>query len=318
MRLVMFRGRWHAYERINGQPKRTSLGTADRAVAERRLRDLEAAQRRKATTVAEMYQDYLADRGPQISSQETLRLAWGRLQPIFGHLRPDQITRALTRAYAAKETRRRVGSASIRRDLGVLGAVVRYNDKNSPAVIEMPAAPSPRTLYLTRDQYQALREAAKSVPHLNVFIVVAYSTAGRASAVLALRWDQVDFTRRQIALGSGERRVKGRATVPMTGACHAILAETRHSSISDYVVEYAGRQVRSVKRAFKAAVARAGLDPRVSPHVLRHSAAVHMAESGVPMSEIAQFLGHSSETVTYRVYARFSPDHLRRAAGALE
>jgi integrase len=36
------------------------------------------------------------------------------------------------------------------------------------------------------------------------------------------------------------------------------------------------------------------------------------------MAEIAQFLGHSSESVTYRVYARFSPDHLRRAAAALE
>lgn len=31
-----------------------------------------------------------------------------------------------------------------------------------------------------------------------------------------------------------------------------------------------------------------------------------------------QYLGHSSETVTYRVYARFSPDYLRRAASALE
>jgi len=43
-----------------------------------------------------------------------------------------------------------------------------------------------------------------------------------------------------------------------------------------------------------------------------------MAEEGVPMPEISQFLGHSNTQVTEKVYARFSPDYLRRAAAALE
>ena len=56
----------------------------------------------------------------------------------------------------------------------------------------------------------------------------------------------------------------------------------------------------------------------VSPHMMRHSAAVHMAEAGVPMDEIAQYLGHTNARVTREVYARFSPDYLRNAAAALE
>jgi integrase len=43
-----------------------------------------------------------------------------------------------------------------------------------------------------------------------------------------------------------------------------------------------------------------------------------MAEGGVPMSEIAQYLGHSSTRVTETVYARYSPTYLRGAAKALE
>jgi integrase len=43
-----------------------------------------------------------------------------------------------------------------------------------------------------------------------------------------------------------------------------------------------------------------------------------MAEDGVPMGEIASFLGHSDSRITERVYARFSPQHLRRAAKSLE
>lgn len=319
MRLVWFRDRWHAYERTAAGAKRTSLGTTDRQVAERRLRDLEAARRRKATTVTEMYQDYLADRGPHLASQETLRFAWKRLKPVFGHLRPDQITRALTRAYAAKETRRGVGASSIRRDLGVLGAIVHYNDKRSPAVIEMPPAPAPRTHYLTREQYRSLREAAQKVPHIHLFIWLAYRTGGRAGAILELEWARVDFERGQIRLArEGHNTIKGRATVPMRDDLAGLLREAKKAALTDRVIEYGGKPVHSVKRAFKAAVERAGLPASTSPHVLRHSAAVHMAESAVSMDEIAQYLGHTSTAVTYRVYARFSPDHLRKAAGALE
>jgi len=50
----------------------------------------------------------------------------------------------------------------------------------------------------------------------------------------------------------------------------------------------------------------------------RQLAACHMAEAGVPMSEISQYLGHSDEKVTRSIYARFSDEHLRKAAAALE
>jgi integrase len=314
----MFRGKWHAYERVDGQPKRTSLGTTDREIAARRLIDLEQGRRRKAVTVAEMYQHYLNERGPRITGKETVRFAWKLLEPVFGHLRPDQITRALTRAYAAKERRRGISDGKIRRDLSVLSAVIRYSDKTSSAVIEMPPAPPPKSRHLTREEYRGLREAARKIPHLHLFVLLAYRTGGRASAILELTWDRVDFSRGQIRLGLGERRAKGRATVPMIEDTAEILREAQRAALTDYVIEYGSKRVKSVKRAFKAAVERAGLPLDTSPHVLRHSAAVHMAESGVPMSEISQYLGHSSTSVTERVYARYSPSYLKRAATALE
>ncbi len=56
----------------------------------------------------------------------------------------------------------------------------------------------------------------------------------------------------------------------------------------------------------------------VSPHVLRHTAAVWMAEGRVPMDEIAQYLGHDDSRTTSKIYARFSPDYLRKAANVLD
>ena len=99
--------------------------------------------------------------------------------------------------------------------------------------------------------------------------------------------------------------------------------EVRTGTAEDRVVEWAGRPVKSVKRAFAAACARAGLGPApakagVTPHTLRHTAAVWLAEAGTPMPEIAAFLGHDDSRTTERVYAKFSPGYLARAAKALE
>ena len=38
------------------------------------------------------------------------------------------------------------------------------------------------------------------------------------------------------------------------------------------------------------------------------------AEAGVPMAELAQFMGHDDDRTTQQHYARFSPDHLRGVA----
>ena len=39
---------------------------------------------------------------------------------------------------------------------------------------------------------------------------------------------------------------------------------------------------------------------RVSPHLLRHTTAMHLLQSGVPFNVIALWLGHESTTTTHR------------------
>lgn len=102
----------------------------------------------------------------------------------------------------------------------------------------------------------------------------------------------------------------------MNDTAYKHLAAAKEGALSDHVIEWGGLPVKSVKTAFRLLSKRAGV--KVTPHMLRHSAAVWMAEGGIPMSEISQYLGHTNTTVTERVYARFSPGYLRKAASVLD
>lgn len=156
------------------------------------------------------------------------------------------------------------------------------------------------------------------MPHIKLFILMALHTAARMGAILDLRWPAVDLERKRINLArqDGRQTHKGRAVLPINAVLLPALQDARKAAMSPFVIEWGGGRVKSVKKGFGAAVKRAGVAP-CTPHVMRHTAAVWMAEAGVPMAVIAQYLGHTDSRITERVYARFSPAYLSGAADAL-
>ena len=62
----------------------------------------------------------------------------------------------------------------------------------------------------------------------------------------------------------------------------------------------------------KAHVERAGLDPNITPHTLRHSFATHMLESReATLVDVQQFLGHANISTT-QIYTRVTSRHKRQ------
>lgn len=158
-------------------------------------------------------------------------------------------------------------------------------------------------------------DAAKS-PHIKLFVILGLSTGARAGAILDLTWDRIDFDHGTIDFRpSGRHQTnKRRTVVPMNQTAREALEEAYQARLSHFVVEYGGKQVGSVKKALERLSVDTGI--KFSPHVLRHTCAVWLAQADVPMQKIAQYLGHTSTRVTEQVYARYSPTFMQDASAA--
>ncbi|MDD2325133.1 MAG: site-specific integrase [Alphaproteobacteria bacterium] len=236
------------------------------------------------------------------------------LRPFFGDLLPEHISNHLIAEYAQSRT---VSAGTILRALGVLKAALHYAEGNrwipiQPQFIMPVKAPPPKDIWLTREDVALLIKRAKS-HHISLFIKLAVSTAARSGALLELTWDRVDFEKRLIDLGQGHGN-KRRSVVPMNDQVYEALLEAQDLRQSDFVIEYMGKPVQSIKRAFARLCQDCGI--KASPHALRHTAATWMVMAGVPLSEVSRVLGDSEKTVE-NVYGKHAPDYLRRAVSAL-
>lgn len=231
------------------------------------------------------------------------------------------MAKAITREDCREHTRRRKNAgrsnSTIRKELEMLRAALRFQYGASAPPIWMPPPAKPRDHYLTREQVAKLLDHIET-PHVRLFVVLAVTTGARMSALLDLTWDRVDLTRGVIDLNPAGRHQtnKRRAVVPIAAKADTELRIALEGAMTEYVIEYGGGPVKSVKKALQAASKRAGI--KCSAHVFRHTAGVWMAEADVPMQKIAQYLGHTSTRVTETTYARYSPSFMRDASAALD
>lgn len=297
---------------------RIALGTADRGLAEARAREYWRAKHQPpGEKLEDIWNAYVADKEVDGVTADPSGSTWKALSPSFGHRLGNAITRADCRDHTAKRRRAGRSDSTIRKELEMLRAALRFRyGKNAPA-IWMPPPAKPRDRYLTRDELTALLDNIET-HHVRLFVVLAVTTGARMSALLDLTWDRVHLDKGFIDLNPAGRVTtnKRRAVVPIAPRADKELRKALDGAMTEYVVEYAGGPIKSIKKALQAASKRSGVE--CSAHVFRHTAGVWMAEADVPMQKIAQYLGHTSTRVTETTYARYSPSYMRDASAALD
>lgn len=220
--------------------------------------------------------------------------------------------------------------------------------------LTLPDKSTPREIYLTRSEAAALlwaclgwqkvkvgtgansyekwdRRRYHRASHLARLVLIGLYTGTRPGAIKSLQWIRnteggwADLDRGVIfRRAEGERVAHNKRKPPVKIARRLLAHMKRWKRIDGWddngagirpVVHYYGKPLVKENKAFRAAIAAAGLPAEVTPHVLRHTRGTWLAQKNVPSHQAAASLGLTVEEYE-RTYLHNDPDFQQSAADA--
>lgn len=334
--LVTLPGRDRLY--IRDGEKRISTRQKDRGAAtqvmreyiERKMRSEEIEQAQSVATaklndILNVWRDDRQNRNPGTWNNKW-KYIYQRFHSYAGETPLSGIDKEWAEDYEEWRYADDVMEPTVRQELQViltawrLGLDARVTNLPVPG-IELPDPSAVKDLFLTHEEADRLIAAAKN-DYMRIFIRLGLQTAGRHAALLQLTWSRVDLDAGTVDLRAPVVRIptrgrrgkapkqKHRALVRIAGKLIEELREAREKSVSDYVVEFRGRGLKSVKNGFRETAVAAGLNSdEVTPHILRHTAITWLMMAGEPIYSVAKFAGHQSPTMIEKRYGHHHPNY---------
>lgn len=241
-------------------------------------------------------------------------------QPIE-KLGPNQI-----RAYQAHLFRdRKLASRTVRQHVAALRFVFVKTLKRAYMLDYIPFPREERRLpvVLSQEEVTRLIESSSSLMH-RAMLMTLYAAGLRRTEAANLKVADIDSKRMVLHVRQG----KGRRDrdIPLSSKLLDVLRDywrwmkpktylfpgTRNGWRADVPIS-----PKMMWAACREAAVRAGLDPKISPHCLRHSYATHLLEAGTDLYTIQKLLGHADLRHTL-VYLHLSRVHLHSAASPLD
>ena len=338
------KGRWWLdYYTPEGRRRRKICGAY--ADARSALAEIDLAKKREtfvdpyaAPTLQEYSEKYLETVSVHKESHDRERRLMKNLRDFFGASRLSKIKRSRVIEYR-KVRRAKVSVGTVNREIALLRHM--FNVAIDEGLVALnPARGGPgmkafteqsRTRYLEMDEIAVLlgaiqarivknsdeklkTSAKKFWQYLHAAVVIALHTGMRKGEILSLRWEQINWERRNVLLTvtkNGEPR-----RVPLDSmVLHELVEHRTRVGNPDLVFPSYDRDGKvvslgDVKVAFGRALKDAGIT-NFRFHDLRHTFASHYAMSGGNLYTLAKILGHKDIKMTQR-YAALSPDFIDR------
>lgn len=302
--------------------RRVSTGEADRRAAERFLAKFVAGKNAPPEhfTCSDLSTAYLAERKEAgVKYPKALANCLRHTDAFFGAYSPADVTPLAQRSYIAHRRKAGVKNSTIDKEMRIFSQSLKFGERESwidrAPQIKTPGAGAARQRFLSRSEFAAIYFHASPL-HLRTFLALAIDTLARGKHILALTWDRVDFERGIVWYEPHDPRSKKRTqAIPMTDRLRKALEKAQEAALSPYVIEWQGKRVLSVRKAYERAVGLAGIED-AHRHDLRRSGASWAVQGGQSFGVVATLLGDSVET-TQKTYAIFSPTYLQDAVDSI-
>ncbi|MDE0119577.1 MAG: tyrosine-type recombinase/integrase [Bdellovibrionales bacterium] len=189
-----------------------------------------------------------------------------------------------------------------------------FINKDLQVQIKLPSLPHRLPHYLSMDEALFLVQTVQKSFNASrreedrrdlILILLLYGGGLRVSEACGLKWEQVDFIKNTLRI-KGKGGTQRLCALPQITLAHlknirqgfGFVFEPRFSTRKAYDrVKYWGQK--------------AGLSKPLSPHMLRHSFATHLLNSGSDLRSLQELLGHKSLAATQK-YTHLQMSHLSR------
>jgi integrase len=308
----------------------------------RKTRDIEDID------IADVLMVYLDDRTDEEAGEDRhLVQCISRLNEYFGDKMLSDLNTKLCNGYV----KTRPGRGGARRDLEILRAAINHHSRENlhygKVSVWLPKKGDARERWLRRSEAAAMiwkayryREVQtihvgankgqkvitdrRPLRHVARFLLIGCYTGTRAGAIASAAKTRapgksfVDlergiYYRKPIGKKQTNKR-QPPAPIPRRLLAH-MRRWDRLGIAVEHFVEYNGKPILSVKKAFRKVVKLCELDlseGNVTPHTMRHTAATWLMQAGVDLWVAASYLGMTVETLE-RTYGHHHPDFLAEA-----
>lgn len=277
-------------------------------VATGRFNGLEP-ERIKANELFDMFEEDYENKGRSSLKQARLRIK-AHLRPFFGPLKAATVGTRQISAYITKRKRGGAKNATINRELEILRRAFNLGFKAQPQLVLKPITfeklpeDNIREGLLPHAQYLKLREGLPE-PY-KTFLVCGYHLGTRAGELLQIRWENVDFERKEIVIKRYTTKIKEPRILPIYGDMMAFLLTVKASRDLLYpdcpwVFQRRGKRFIFTHKTWNSMVKELGA-PGLHFHDLRRTAVTNMIEAGFSEKEAMTISGHRTDRMLRRYH----------------
>jgi integrase/recombinase XerD len=254
------------------------------------------------------------------ATQQSYIHAVAKFSRYFGRS-PDRLGLEDVRAYQVHLASKGVAWGSLNQVVCALRFFygVTLDQATIPERIAYAREPRKLPTVLSANEVVRFLESVSSLK-ARVALTTAYAAGLRVSEVAALKVRDIDSGRMVMRIEHGKA---GKERYVMLSAPLLVILRSYWRLTRPSLYLFPGRtsdkpiEPTVLHAACRSAAAAAGLDKRVSVHVLRHSFATHLLESGVDIRIIQVLLGHENLSTTAR-YTRVSTRLIADTASPLD